>query len=146
MHLTPNMYKIVTLRHMLRTLLLENAFDTKYVQNRYLAGKCKGNRHCKMCLTPNIYKIIIWRQMIRKSLLENAFGTTYVQNCYYAGKCQENHYCKMCLTPNMYKIVTLNANAKKIITVKCMWHHICANPLLWWQMLRKSLCENAFDA
>ena len=74
------------------------------------------------------------------------FGTTYVQNCYFAGKCQGNHYCKMHLTPNMYKIFTLNANAKKIITWKCMWHHICANPLFWWQMLRKSLRENAFDA
>ena len=25
--------------------------------------------------------------------------------------------------------VTLKANAKKIFTVKCMWHHICTKPL-----------------
>ena len=45
----------------------------------------------------------------------------------------------------MYKIVTVKANAKKIITLKCMWHHICAKPVLCRQMLRKSLLYNAFD-
>ena len=44
----------------------------------------------------------------------------------------------MHLTPHVYKNVTLQANAQKIITWKCMWHHICAKPLLWRQMLRKS--------
>ena len=43
---------------MLRKSLLENAFDTKYVQHHYFEGKCQGNRHCKMHLTPNMYKII----------------------------------------------------------------------------------------
>ena len=38
---------------MLRKLLLENAFDTKYVQNRYFEGKCR-----QMHLTPNMYKIV----------------------------------------------------------------------------------------
>ena len=36
----------------------------------------------------------------------------------------------MHLTPYMYKIVTLKANAKEIVTLKCMWHHICTKPLL----------------
>ena len=31
----------------------------------------------------------------------------------------------MYLAPNMYKIITLNANAKKIVSLKCVWHHIC---------------------
>ena len=31
----------------------------------------------------------------------------------------------MHLAPNMYKMVTLNANAKEIITLKCIWHQIC---------------------
>ena len=43
---------------MLRKLLLENAFGTTYVQNRYFQGKCLGNRHFKMHLAPNMYKII----------------------------------------------------------------------------------------
>ena len=69
MHLTSNMYKIVTLKaKMLRKSLLENACDTKYVQNRYFAGKCSGNCHFKMHLTPNMY-----------------------ENCYFEGKCPENH-------------------------------------------------------
>ena len=42
-------------------------------------------------------------------------------------------------TSNMYKIICFKANAQKIITLKCMWQHICAKPLLWRQMLRKSL-------
>ena len=43
----------------------------------------------------------------------------------------ENHVTlNMHLTPNMYKIITLNANAKKIVTLKCMWHHICTKMLL----------------
>ena len=83
--------------------------------------------------------------MLRKSLLENACGTTYVQNHYFAGKCSGNLDFKMHLAPHMYKIVTLKANAEKIITAKCIWHHICAKALLCRQMLRKSSIENAFD-
>ena len=58
MHLTPHMYKIITLKANAKKSLLENAFDTKYVQNRYFEGKCKGNRYLKMHLTPNMYKIV----------------------------------------------------------------------------------------
>ena len=61
--------------------------------------------------------------MLRKSChCTNVFDTKYVQN------------------------VTLKANAKKIITSKCVWHQICTKLLLWKQMLRKLLCENAYDA
>ena len=32
----------------------------------------------------------------------------------------------MCLTPNMYKIITLKANAKKSVTLKCsVAQHMC---------------------
>ena len=72
----------------------------------------------------------------------------------------------MHLTPNMYKIVNLKANAKKIITWKCIWHQIytklfslnwnaqeiitwkciwhqiCTKSLLWMQMLSKPSLEN----
>ena len=58
--------------------------------------------------------------MLRKSLLENVFDTNYVQNCYFEGKCQGNRHFKMRLTPHMYKIITLKANAKEIITLKCI--------------------------
>ena len=58
MHLTPNMYKIVTLRQMVRKSSLSNAFDAKYVQKCYFEGKCSGNRYFKMHLTPNMYKIV----------------------------------------------------------------------------------------
>ena len=43
---------------MLRKSLLKNAFDAKYVQNRYFVGKCSGNCHFKMHLTTNMYKMI----------------------------------------------------------------------------------------
>ena len=33
--------------------------------------------------------------------------------------------------PNMNKFVTLKANAKEIITFKCIWHQICTKLLLW---------------
>ena len=52
----------------------------------------------------------------------------------------------MHLTPNMYKNVTLKANAKEIVTSKCVWHQICTKSWLWKQMLRKLLGQNAFDA
>ena len=68
--------------------------------------------------------------MVRKSLLENAFDTILVQNRYFEGKCSGNRHLKMHLTPNMYKIITVKANAKEIITLKCIWHHICTKPLL----------------
>ena len=84
--------------------------------------------------------------MLRKSLLENAFDTEYVQNHYFTGKCSENRHFKMHVAPHMCKTITLKANAKKIVTLKCMWHHICTKSLLCRQMLRKSLLENAFDA
>ena len=58
--------------------------------------------------------------MLRKSLLENAFDAKYVQNSYFAGKCLGNHYFKMHLAPHMYKNVTLKANAKKMVTSKCV--------------------------
>ena len=135
MHLAPNMYKIITLkanakniitwkcmwhhicaklwiwRQKLRKLLLENAYDTTYVQNCYFEGKCQGNCHFKMHLAPNMYKIVtlkanaqkiitlkcishqictkslLWRQIVRKLLLENAFGTIYVLNYEFGGKC-----------------------------------------------------------
>ena len=45
----------------------------------------------------------------------------------------------------MYKTVTLKENDKKIVTVKCVWHQICTELLLWKQRLRKLLCENAYD-
>ena len=65
MHLTPHMYKFVTLKgnakenHEFKML-----FHTKYVQNCYFEG-----------------------QMLRKSLIQNAFDAKYVQNCYFEGKC-----------------------------------------------------------
>ena len=63
-------------------------------------------------------------QMLRKLSCENAFGTTYVQNHYFAGKCSGNRYLTNAFgMSNMYKIVTLKANAKEIITLKCIWHH-----------------------
>ena len=43
---------------MVRKSLLENAFDTIYVQNHYFEGKCSGNHHMKIHLTPNMYKIV----------------------------------------------------------------------------------------
>ena len=52
----------------------------------------------------------------------------------------------MHLTANMYKIVSVKANAKEIAAVKCICHQICTKWLLWRQMLRKLLLENAFDA
>ena len=161
--------KLLLWRQILRKSLLENACGTIYVQNHYFEGKCWGNHYLKMHLTPHMYKNItlkanateivtwkcIWHQIHTKLLLW--------------AKCSGNCHLKMHLTPHMYKIITLNANAKKIITWKCMWHHICAKPvtmqanakeivtwkcishqictktLLWRQMLRKSLLENAFD-
>ena len=49
-----------------------------------------------MLLMPNMYKIITLRQM------------------------QENHYFKMHLAPHMYETITLQANAKEIVTLKCI--------------------------
>ena len=90
---------------MLRKSLLENAFDTKYVQKCYFAGKYSGNHYFKMHLTPNMYKIIILKANAKKSLLYNAFDVKFVQN------------------------VTLQTNAQKIVTFKCIWHQICTKSL-----------------
>ena len=51
---------------MLRKWLLENAFDTKYIQNRYFEGKCSGNCHFKMHLTQHMYKIITLKANAQK--------------------------------------------------------------------------------
>ena len=58
--------------------------------------------------------------MLRKSSCLHAFDTKYVQNHYFEGKCSENHYLKMHVAPHMFKTVTLKANAKDIITLKCI--------------------------
>ena len=34
------MYKIITLQANAKEIITWNAFDTKYVQNRYFEGKC----------------------------------------------------------------------------------------------------------
>ena len=116
MHLTPNMYKIVTWKANVKKIV---------------TIKCIWHQICT--------KSLLWRQMLRTSLPENACGTIYVQNYEFEGKCKGNRYLKMHMTPHMYKIVTLKANAKEIVTLKCIWHQICTKSLLWRQMLRKSL-------
>ena len=40
MHLTPNMYKIFTLKANPKEIVTLNAFDTTYVENFYFEGKC----------------------------------------------------------------------------------------------------------
>ena len=40
MHLTPNMYKIISLKTYAKEIVIENGFDAKYVQNCYFEGKC----------------------------------------------------------------------------------------------------------
>ena len=64
MHLTPNMYKIITLK--------ANAKEI-------VTLKCVWHQICT--------KSLLWRQMLRKSSLEVAFDTNYVQNHYFKGKC-----------------------------------------------------------
>ena len=59
-----------------------------------------------MHVAPHMYKIITLKANAKKSSFENAFDVKFVQN------------------------VTLNANAKKIITLKCIWHQICTKLLL----------------
>ena len=126
-------------RQMLRKSLLENAFGTTYVQNRYCEGKCWGNHHLKMHLTPHMYKIVALKANAKEIITWKCFWCQICTKCYFEGKCSENHHFKMHLAPNMYKIVTLRANAKEIVTFKCIWHQICTKSLLWRQMLRKSL-------
>ena len=101
------MYRIVTLK--------ANA-------KKIVTVKCIWHQICT--------KSLLLRQMLRKSSLENAFGTKYVQNRYLKGKCSGNYHFYMHLAPHIYKIVTLNANAKEIVTLKCIWHHICTKLLL----------------
>ena len=128
-------------RQMLRKSLLENAIDTKYV---ILKANAKGIVTWKCVWHQICSKMSLWRQMFRKSSLENAFGTKYVQNCYFKGKCSGYCHFLIHVAPNMYKTITVNSNAKKIVTLKCIWHHICAKLLLCRQMVRKSLLTNAF--
>ena len=60
-----------------------------------------------MHLTPNMYKIVTLKANAKEyHHFQHAFDTKYVQN------------------------VTLKANAKEIITLKCIWHHICTKSLL----------------
>ena len=122
MHLTPNMYRIITVK--------ANAKEIFTV-------KCVW---CQICTN-----LLLWRQMLRKSLYENAFDAKYVQNHYFEGKCLENCHFKMHLAPHMCKTVTLKENAKEIIIYKYIWHQICTKLLLWRQMLRELSLENVFD-
>ena len=43
---------------MLRKSSLENAFDTKYIQNRYFEGTCEGNCYFKMDVAQHMCKTI----------------------------------------------------------------------------------------
>ena len=146
MHVTTNMYRIVTLkanvekiitlkciwhhictipllwRQMLRISLLENAFDTKYVQNHYFE------------------RLILWKLHHCKNAFDTNICTKFIT---LKANAQKIAMLKMHVAQHMCKTVTLKANAKEIITLKCVWHQICTKSLLWRQMLRKSLLENA---
>ena len=169
MHLTPNMYKIITVKanakkiitekciwcQICTKLLLErqilrkssrlNVSDTKYVQNHYFEGKCSENCYLNMHVAPHMFKTITLKANAKDIMTVKCIWTKYVQNHYFEGKCSGNHYLKMHLVPHMYKTVTLKATAQEIVTLKCMWLQICTKLLLWRQMLRKSSLENVFD-
>ena len=120
MHLTPNMYKIVTLK--------ANA-------KKVITLKCMVQKHtCKtITLKANAKEIItlkcIWHHICTKSLLWRQM--------------LRNHYFKMHGAKHTCKTITLKENAKEIITLKCIWHQMCTKLLLWRQMLRKLLLQNA---
>ena len=65
-----------------------------------------------------MYKIITLKANAQKSSLLNACGAKYVQNRYFECKCSENCHFKMHLAPHMCKTITLQTNAKEIITEK----------------------------
>ena len=58
---------------MLRKSLLENAFNTKYVQNYDFKGTCEENCYLKMCVTPNMYKIITVKTNAKEIITEKCF-------------------------------------------------------------------------
>ena len=59
MHVTPNMYKIITLQTNAKKIVTVKCFwHAKYVQNDYFEGKCSGNCYCKMHVAPHICKTI----------------------------------------------------------------------------------------
>ena len=119
-------------RQMLRKSSLGKCIWCQIVMYKIITWKANAKEIVTLkCVWQQICtKSLIGRQMLRKSLLENACGTTYVQNCYFAGKCSGNRYLKMHVAPHMCKTVTLQANAKEIITWKCIWHQICTKSLL----------------
>ena len=45
----------------------------------------------------------------------------------------------------MYKIVTVKANAKKIITLKCIWYQICNKIVTWKANAEEIIMLNASD-
>ena len=55
MHVTPNMYNIMTLKANAKEIVtVKHAFDTKYVQNCYFEGKCLENHYCKIPMSHQI--------------------------------------------------------------------------------------------
>ena len=92
---------------------------------------------CKICTN----SVSLWRQILRKSvpvkmhLMHHICTKLITVNA----NAKKTITVKMHLIPNMYKTVILKANAKEIITLKMhLMHHICTKSLLWRQMLRKS--------
>ena len=130
MHLTPNMYKIVTWKANVKKIVtikcIWHQICTKccYLKMHVapkaneFEGKCKGNRYLKMHMTPNMYKIITLKANAKEIITLKCMWHKYVQNRYFEGKCSGNCYLKMHMAPNMCKIVTLKANAKEIVTCK----------------------------
>ena len=134
------MYKIVTVKANAQEIITLKCVWHQICTKSLLCRQMLRKNVTSKCIWHQICtKSIMWRQMLRESSLQNAFGTKYVQNHYLEGKWSGNCHFYMHLAPNMYKTVTLNANAKKIVTLKCIWHHICTKLLLCRQMLRKLL-------
>ena len=131
-----------------KIITVENAFDTKYVQNHYFEGKCSENCHFKMHLTPNMYKIAtlkadaqrncitvkcIWHQIHKKLITLKA-------------NAQGNHHLKMQLTPNMYKIVTLHGKfqGNRSLENACDTKYVYANRYFEgkysWKFITDKMC------
>ena len=58
MHLTPHMYKIVTLKANAKEIITWKCFWCQICTKCYCKGKCSENRHFNMHLAPNMYKIV----------------------------------------------------------------------------------------
>ena len=115
MHLTPHMYKIVTLKANAKEIITWKCFWCQICTKCYCEGKCSENRHFNMHLAPNMYKIVTLKANLPPPPVSHF----------------HNNYSLHFSDFQLYQ-VTLPIDPPRMAILYCYWHVVVKNGNFIW--------------